>query len=318
MTNPTDNSARFIRRPCYWEKKSQVIPNALIYAQDIGNAAKLLLMALNALPESWTPIQTDIRKRMGWGRAMMDTAIKECVKAGYMQVIQGRKTEMVRDEKGRVVKGRFSHNIFQWELTPYFDIPLDEIEHNPAHNDCEPLPGFPLTAPPTSGNQPLLIPNEHLPRLENTTTPDPEPPEKKKPGAVVVFSSLEDLGISDSLKIKVSKKHTESEVNDAVKRCLAWKGRPNDEVGIMTCLAKAAEWNDTVDKKTIVENNERYLKTLRKYDGVNMAFTLITVGTSYIEFACGRRVDVYESSMPDLQKTADARLARIKELHEKD
>lgn len=288
-------SGRFYKKPGHWEKNSQIVPNSLFFNAKTSDALKVLLCALNALPESWVILQSDMRQRLGWGRDKMMRTLKECVTHGYMIV-----------SKRREENGEYGGNDYEFDFYPSY---LKECLPDTCFQD-------PVNQGPE--NETLLGSSIDIPCIESNTTPDPEPSEKKKPGAVVVFSSLEDLGISDSLKIKISKKHTESEVNDAVKRCLAWKGRPNDEVGIMTCLAKAAEWNDTVDKKTIVENNERYLKTLKKYDGVTMAFTLITIGTSYIEFACGRRVDVYESSLPDLQKIVDARLARIKELHEKD
>lgn len=287
-------SGRFYKKPGHWEKNSQIVPNSLFFNAKTSDALKVLLCALNALPESWIILQSDMRQRLGWGRDKMMRTLKECVTHGYM-IIKKRREE----------NGEYGGNDYEFDFHPSY---LKECLPDTCFQD-------PVNQDPV--NETLLGSSIDIPCIENTTTPEPEPPKKKEPGTVVVFSCLGDLEIPESLKVKISKEHQESEVNVAVKRCLAWKGRPNDKTGLLTCLANSATWTDQVDKKQIVESNERYLKTLRKYDGVTMAFTTITVGVSYIEFACGRRVEVFESSLPDLKKVVDAKIARIKELYEK-
>lgn len=106
---PCKGKATFKKRPGYWYKKSQSLPNVLFYNADLSDAAVRLLCALNALPESWTIVQSDMRERLGWGRDKMRNAIKECENSGYMQVTRTRGED-----------GLFTISNYEFDLEPVY------------------------------------------------------------------------------------------------------------------------------------------------------------------------------------------------------
>ncbi len=126
----------FSKKPAYFESKSQIAPNALIYNKVLSDAAIRLLLALNAVPDSWVIVQSDIRERLAWGRDKMQNAIKECVKHGYMKVTQTKE------------KGKFSVNNFEFDTSPSY-------LKKPPHDEYEPLTENPLTVHPLTVKPPL-------------------------------------------------------------------------------------------------------------------------------------------------------------------
>jgi hypothetical protein len=128
------------------------------------------------------------------------------------------------------------------------------------------------------------------------------------PEAVVVFSSLTKLEIPSTLAVKILNEYSVAEIDVAVERCLRWKTRPSDEVGIMTTLKRADEWSDnpTVEEKE--ESNLAYLKSLNHLDGKKMGMTNIVVGNKYIEFLCGMKVTIFSVDQPEFKKNIVAYL----------
>jgi hypothetical protein len=107
---------------------------------------------------------------------------------------------------------------------------------------------------------------------------------------VVIFSSLENLDIEDNLKKKISNEHSQQEVDLAVKRCLNWKTRPNDEAGVLTALKRADSWTDVKTPEEKSDTNLEYLKTLAHLDGSKIGIMQITIGNKYIEFISGPKI----------------------------
>jgi hypothetical protein len=161
--------ARFFKKPAHFEKKSQIIPNALIYDKNLTDPAVRLLLALNALPEKWTIIQSDIQQRLGWGREKMRRAIKVCVDNGYMRHWQSRHEES-NEEKG-YKKGQFYFNEFEFDTEPSFS-KINEHSHSEEcpHIDCEPMTGFPSTGEPATTNLPQQCSLEYSYILEQTNS----------------------------------------------------------------------------------------------------------------------------------------------------
>lgn len=131
----------------HFEKKSQVAPNALIYQETLSDAAVRLILALNALPDSWTIIQSDIQNRLCWNRKKMQKVIRECVESGYMKVYQNRQK-----------KGLFSQNSFEFDTVPSF-LNSEENDHSEKcpHNDCEPRDVLRRAVEPRTVNGSLLV-----------------------------------------------------------------------------------------------------------------------------------------------------------------
>jgi len=110
---------------------------------------------------------------------------------------------------------------------------------------------------------------------------------------VVVVSSLLRLEIQDTLRNKICREYSSKEIDLAVERCLNWKGRPSDEVGIMTTLSRADSWQDNPAVEDLLEKNSKYLKSLINLDGTSIANSRVTVGNKYIEFVSGMKVTTF-------------------------
>lgn len=83
------------------------------------------------------------------------------------------------------------------------------------------------------------VPTKEREQKETTTAPS----------EVVVYKSLDSLNIPLSLKIRLSKDHSELEVDRAVRRTLAWKGRKSDQAAVITAIRNSDSWEDE-EKRT--------------------------------------------------------------------
>ena len=202
--------SKFYVAPAKFESKSIVANNSLIFHRGLSDATKLLILAMHAIMSctyTWVIVQEDLQNRMGWGKEKMRGAIKEAVQFGYLRVRQGRKTEL-KDEKGNIVKGQFSCNEFDFDVTGGFlNIPEENIQ-KPSDNECEPETVNPSTAKPCAVNQPLPIPSSlPIPGKQQQASPD---------SAVVVSLSLKNIDIPQDEKIWISKNYDEETIRHAV------------------------------------------------------------------------------------------------------
>jgi hypothetical protein len=230
-------TTKFYPKPTYFEKKSQVVPNSLIFHREMTDAAKIFILALNGIATcapGWTPIQCDLQKRLGWGREKMQKTIKECVRLGYLQVKQSR--ILNDDEKGK--KGRFSHNEFYFDTEPSF---LENKENlsseEPSHNEYEPMTGKPSTvnqALPISLIQPL------------------EEGEK-------FHKILADVDLTDVEKRRLSKL-PEEKVIQAVKSIKGHKPKKTLIALILDAIKNPTEYKPRREKKEVPKHIESAMK----------------------------------------------------------
>jgi len=110
--------------------------------------------------------------------------------------------------------------------------------------------------------------------------------EKEVIPEIVVTSpqSLEKLKLSNTLRAKICKEHSVEVIDLAVKRCLSWESRPNDEVGIMTALKKGGDWNDVENKEDILKKNHELINSLHDLNNKEVCGRKCVVGRNYIEF----------------------------------
>ena len=120
---------------------------------------------------------------------------------------------------------------------------------------------------------------------DNTTT------DKVAPSApvVVFFPSLNKLDLSEKLKCDLSGLYSEADIDLAVKRCLAWKGRESDEVAIRHIFKNFNTWNDVVSQEETEEKNKVFFETLKVLDGKKLGCVEIKLGFNYIEFISGMK-----------------------------
>lgn len=112
--------------------------------------------------------------------------------------------------------------------------------------------------------------------------------------SVVVFSSLLKLTLCPKLAVKISNEYSQHEVDIAVERCLKWKNRTNDEVGIMTTLTRAESWCDAPSEDERISSNLKFLHSLKILDGMTISKNIITIGHKYIEFIAGMKVTIFD------------------------
>ncbi len=155
-------NSKFHPKPAYFETKNQVAPNRLIFNPNMSDALVRLLLALNGIATctmNWIPIQSDLQKRLGWGKEKMQSTIKEGVRLGYLKVTQSR-------EFSGKEKGRFTHNDFEFDLEGGYLKEEKTPQEKPADNQHEPRGDKPATAEPATVPQPLPCSNEE-PCLKN-------------------------------------------------------------------------------------------------------------------------------------------------------
>jgi len=149
-------SSKFRPKPAHFEKKSQIVPNSLIFHKHLSDSAIRLMCALNACPESWTIIQSDIQQRLGWGRERMRSAIKECIEHGYLKITQSRRANTEREKNGGFKKGQFSHNEFEFDIEGGYSKNDQEIPYEECpDNEYEPERAKPSSAKLATATNPL-------------------------------------------------------------------------------------------------------------------------------------------------------------------
>jgi len=203
------NSAKFYPKPAHFEKKCQVAPNAVVFHRKLSDGAKIFILALNGIitaAPGWTPIQSDLQKRLGWGRDKIRKIIKECVAYGYLKVSQSR------DKEGK----QFSHNEFEFDIDGGYVSQLPVTEKPVTENPSTALPPLPSKK------------NNHTYEKNNKQSPPTPPaPVAVSPEPVVVCSlSIDrekkeaairavcpDISIST---LKVITKHSHGEIEDAI------------------------------------------------------------------------------------------------------
>lgn len=124
------------------------------------------------------------------------------------------------------------------------------------------------------------------------------------PSRVVIFPSLNSLNLDDEAKENISKHHKEDAVNLAVDRCLKWKGRPNDAVGVMTALRKADQWEDVPEKEDVIEKNKEWLKNHATMDGKTINNYQCQISPDYILFFGGAVSKAFKADNPNMVQEA--------------
>lgn len=149
------SDSKFFPKEAYFEKKSQVCPNALVFHRKMSDHAKLLILAVNGITSNvpkWTLLQSDIQKRMGWGKDKMQSAIRDCIACGYLKVNQVHHKFTCEKFK----KGMFSHNEFEFDIEGSYDIDTKKDKKKTlSSGGSEPKPYKPSTAKPCTANPPL-------------------------------------------------------------------------------------------------------------------------------------------------------------------
>jgi len=152
------NQSRFVKSKAYFLKKDQIAPNSLIYDIRLSSDALRLLLALNALPETWQPRQSDIAERLGWNDKRFRKAANLCIEYGYM-----KKTQV------RAEQGKFDYNIFEWDLKP-----SQSSETKCPHNDYEPSAQKPSAVNPSAVNGSYSCSSYEDSLLKEQINSDPE------------------------------------------------------------------------------------------------------------------------------------------------
>ena len=179
--------------------------------------------------------------------------------------------------------GRFkSHNYY---FTEFKINPTLENEQKPPHNESEPFLEKPELVKPE-----LEKPDTAHIHTNNTNKQQPQTPSDEK-DVVVVFSSLQNrTDLSDQEKQSLMT-YPEDRVIKALDYCT------HPDFKLKTTLVQALHWHcklATPLAYSIVGcDKEKFLKSLKKYDGKKLGWANISVGPNYIEFVSGQTARVY-------------------------
>lgn len=117
-----------------------------------------------------------------------------------------------------------------------------------------------------------IIRNTRSDILDQRNTTTEQPPQDK---IVVISSHLKKLKLQEAFKQKISEEYSDADIKLAVDRCLKWKGRINDEAGLITALKQKDTWNDVesaqetskrieLDIGSLVEENRTWARIYAK------------------------------------------------------
>lgn len=143
---------------------------------------------------------------------------------------------------------------------------------------------------------------------------------KEAPSAVVVFPSLQKLEVDEAFRIKIIIQHpkmSEPDWNLAVERCLAWPTRRSDEAAILTVLRDWKTWKDKPKQEDTINENLKYLESMKHLDQTKIGETVIDVGYKYFGFISGSLVSQFsiesKDFIKDIEKFKNNLEERVKE-----
>lgn len=126
-------------------------------------------------------------------------------------------------------------------------------------------------------------PSNKEPYKEPKKNNNPAPPDT--PSAVVVFSCLEKIDITQSLRQKISRKYSEEAVERA---CLVVSAMRPDNLAATLQTALKEEWEPKANKEDIEKQNLQYLHSIRSWEGKKIGHYTIEVSPKYILFRHSR------------------------------
>ena len=159
-----------------------------------------------------------------------------------------------------------------------------------------------------------------FPGLPDTVAPDPVIPDAKEElsrkndyieennNNVVVVSSLNELKLNESVKMKISKEYSSKEIDIAVERIKKMNSRKSDAACLWKALKEPDEWEDKKSKDEIEKENLGFLKDLSKLDGKQFGNTRIIIGNKYIELTSGMKCDIISAESIDFQRDVKEKL----------
>lgn len=260
----------FKKANAHFLKKYQTHPNAIIYDLNLTSDALRLILALNALPESWDIRQQDIQERLNFSPERITKSIKCAQDAGYLRVTQ---------KKGE--KGRFSRNCFVFDVYPNFEHYEDQhnmhkikekstVPHFPSTENAEPSVLHDIDSNRLEQTEPKLRPNQQ-PEIVCSFLPSNEEEERK-------IKILEPYGCKlSSLKYYMKFLYEELVCSIAAfeqyKISLNKKGERLDDP--LACLHKAIHerWKINLDEKEKNRLFDQLLFDMKKLKQINIDLT---------------------------------------------
>lgn len=246
---------------------------AIVYDKRISWKAKGILSYAFSRPDNWSFYKSEMMEHATDGRESLESGLKELRLCGYLHTLVKR-----NHETGKL-EGQ------EWY---FFEKPLSDDDFQKMF----PKQGFPVTRKTCHTEDPQLLRKTSSKKdiqRKTTTSKLVDPIKPVKPSAtVVVFSSINNLNLSNDQKQKISFKcKDEVFANKLVERVLAWKDRKSDEIACYTILRDWDSWTDHKDEKDVEEENTELLKYFRKTkDGRVSSKTgyKIMVGSSGVSF----------------------------------
>lgn len=204
--------------------KNTAVPNSVTFNQNLKDSAKLLLIALHSLPETWTIYQSTLAEMLGWGCDKIASAVEILTTQGYLRRTQNRA------EKGKF--GAFSYE-FYWE--PIFkENPNIQPDPMPFETPKEEavtgrvLSGTGETGTRQSGSSGYIDSSvsNNISNIKEPPTPNAKKDEslvggihKESKKENDIYQCLREIKIQPKDKIRLTSKFDEATVAKAVAHC---------------------------------------------------------------------------------------------------
>src|SRR5210317_255600 len=252
-----------------YESHFSILPHHIVEHEHLSWMAKSILWYLLSRPLNWKVYRSQLAKiykgnKRGNGKDAVDSAFDELLQ--YRFIIYTAKDKST---------GKFIH---RYDVYPDQQPEIEEIKEK------IPKPVKPVMDSTPNG---LNTPQTRKYSLPISIEENNNKPPAVAAQAVVVFPILNELGISEDLKIKISSEHDEEKVIQLVNRVKAWSGRESDAKACNTILRDWDKWEHTDPNEDQEQENIKYIESLKSKDGKKLGIYTCEVSPKYILFRGG-------------------------------
>lgn len=131
-------------------------------------------------------------------------------------------------------------------------------------------------------------------------------PEQKSSSSI--FKSLKISAVNQKRMIS---KYTTEQLEQAIKRAMAWEGRQSDEAALWYALENADTWNDILSQEDLIQENQEFLKDYQHLDMKTINGVYVVISNQGIEFSYGQAQKFFKIDSKNFQKDVKDYLNKI-------
>lgn len=217
----SESNSKFSRR----KPKNQFtqVPNELIRSK-MKNASFRLICYLESHDEGWIIYKEVIKKDLGWGREILDTAIKELINMKLL-IVHPQRNE----------KGRFTHNDYEFSF-----FPIEEQANENSNNFT--VNGFPVDGLAGCGKPSTKNTNIKNTNDKNTSDSSPSPKNSSS-----TKSHCHSVHSEKTVPIEKEKEDKDRPIKEEILR-LNFPGMRSDTLGFLSKVNSLSKIQDSLKK----------------------------------------------------------------------